>query len=100
MRKVFVATLTLSFLYIVVAGSNMHNHPFASGENDHCPAYLISISYNFDQLPSALDSLTTLNTVIIYITLSDYEYQQAYYYSPINGRSPPPDSNEQLSVIG
>ena len=62
-RKLSIVLLGLIFLVIVSLGDLAHNHPLTQKENASCPAYVLSISINFEPAllgATALPSLTHL----------------------------------------
>ncbi len=87
-KKIFAVALIGLFLFLVAVESHVHNHSLWQGENDSCPAYILSFTVNADSIPHVdLNQALCLFTEILPTDSEQRPTQDTYF--PFHRRGPP-----------
>ena len=81
--------LIICYLFISATFVNAHNHPIAEGENDNCPAYIISHSFNSDSAFSNIFLNKYVPEQIEYLQIIKDDSSYHIICLSINNRAPP-----------
>ena len=81
--------LIIGYLFISATFVNAHNHPIAEGENDNCPVYIISYSFNSDTAFNNAFVIDYAPEQTEYLQITKNESSYHIVCLSINNRAPP-----------
>jgi hypothetical protein len=81
--------LIICYLSLTATLANSHNHSISEGENDNCPAYIISHSFNCDNAFNNTILIQYVPEQIEYLKILKDIFPKHIKYLSINNRAPP-----------